>query len=148
MPVSVEVKYEYFFTWGGRIKIVEMVRNINIFYKLKGILVDLRLVSWWILWICDIITMILLLHTLWLHILKTRCIYYKSTIFFHLFDMVSVAINSILHDLWYKIRGQTYAQITKFWQKHRKMNNINIICHRSKIIKKYDNIIVITLIWI
>ena len=30
MPVSVEVKYEYFFTWGGRIKIVEMVRNIDI----------------------------------------------------------------------------------------------------------------------
>jgi len=25
MPVSVEVKYEYFFTWGGRIKIIEMV---------------------------------------------------------------------------------------------------------------------------
>ena len=27
MPISVEVKYEYFFTWGGRIKIVELVRN-------------------------------------------------------------------------------------------------------------------------
>lgn len=25
MPVSVEVKYEYFFTWGGRIKIVELI---------------------------------------------------------------------------------------------------------------------------
>jgi hypothetical protein len=24
MPVSVEVKYEYFFTWGGRIKIIEL----------------------------------------------------------------------------------------------------------------------------
>ena len=30
MPVSVEVKYEYFFTWGGRIKIIELVR-ISIF---------------------------------------------------------------------------------------------------------------------
>jgi len=25
MPVSVEVKYEYFFTWGGRIKIIELI---------------------------------------------------------------------------------------------------------------------------
>ena len=35
MPVSVEVKYEYFFTWGGRIKIIEMVRNMDNFSNLR-----------------------------------------------------------------------------------------------------------------
>lgn len=28
MPVSVEVKYEYFFTWGGRIKLIELVLGL------------------------------------------------------------------------------------------------------------------------
>ena len=31
MPVSVELKYEYFNTWAGRVKIVELVSVIDYF---------------------------------------------------------------------------------------------------------------------
>ena len=33
MPVSVEVKYEYFNTWVGRIKIIEVVSSAHLVFR-------------------------------------------------------------------------------------------------------------------